>query len=77
MQGNTETDDATDAQINTITDDAHIYSVSADTSHSTLRLKAARDDNRARPAHHKGEYTVEIIREFCGDKTVVVYDADY
>jgi len=77
MQGNTQSDDATNAQIDTVADDAHIYSASTDTSHSTLRLKAARDDSRARPAHHKSEYTVEVIREFCGGKTVVVYDADY
>jgi hypothetical protein len=77
MQGNNATDDATDAQIKTIADDAHIYSVPADTSHSDLRLKAARDDDRARPAYHKSEYTVDLVREFCDSKTVVVYDADY
>ena len=77
MQGNTDTDDTTDVQIKTIADDAHIYNVPADTNHSDLRLKAARDDDRARPAYHKGEYTVEVVREFCDSKTIVVYDADY
>jgi len=75
MSRNTD-DDATDLQSRTIADDAHIYSVPVDTSHSDLRLKAARDDDRARPAHHKTEYTVDIISKFAISKTVVVYDAD-
>jgi hypothetical protein len=77
MQGNNATDDATDAQIKTVADGAHIYSVPADTRHSDLRLKAARDDGCAVPARDKSEYTVEVVREFCDSKTVVVYDADY
>jgi hypothetical protein len=67
------TDAATDAEIETIADDAHILSVPAETNYSDWQIKAARKDNRSRPAHHKNEYVCEVIRDWGDMKTVAVW----
>jgi hypothetical protein len=68
----TDADD--DAQIETISDDAHIFSVPPESNFSDWQRKAAEKDGKARPAHHKNNYTCEVIRDWGDHKTVAVWE---
>ena len=71
MQGSTQ---ANDAQIETKSNDAHIFKVPADSNHSEWLLKAAKEDGKERPRHSKNGYTFEVIRDWGDTKTVAVWE---
>lgn len=70
MSETTQTQDSIDVKSN----DAHIFTVPADSSHSDWLLKAAREDEKDRPKHAKNNYTFEVIRDWGDTKTVAVWE---
>jgi len=70
MKQNNAAQDSIDVKSN----DAHIFTVPADSSHSDWLLKAAREDEKDRPGHAKNNYTFEVIREWGDTKTVAVWE---